>query len=36
MLFEELDFDLSCDTGQLFYEEDVFGVHMDDGMHLHQ
>ena len=35
MLFEELDFDLSCDAGQLFSEEDVFGVHMDQ-IHLHQ
>lgn len=35
MLFEELDFDLSCDAGQLFSEEDVLGVHMDQ-IHLHQ
>lgn len=33
MLFEELDFDLSYDAGELFHEEDVFGVHWDEGMH---
>ena len=31
----ELDFDLSVDCGQLFYDEDVLGVHMDQ-IHLHQ
>ena len=35
MLFEELDFDLSCDAGELFSEEDVFGVHWDE-VHPHQ
>ncbi len=35
MLFEELDFDLSCDAGELFHEEDVFGVHWDV-VHPHQ
>ena len=34
MLYEELD--LSYDAGQLFDEEDVLGVHLDDGIHLHQ
>lgn len=34
MLFDELD--LACDAGQLFDDEDVFGVHLDDGVHLHQ
>lgn len=38
MLFEEMELDLSVDCGQLWSDEDVFGVHMDDGigMHLHQ
>jgi len=36
MLYEELDLDLSVDCGQLFSDEDVFGVHMDEGVHLHQ
>lgn len=34
MLFEELDFD-PCDAGELFHEEDVFGVHWDV-VHPHQ
>ena len=34
MLYEDLD--LSYDAGQLFDEEDVLGVHLDDGIHLHQ
>lgn len=34
MLYEELD--LVVDCGQLFEDEDVFGVHLDDGVHLHQ
>lgn len=34
MLYEELD--LAVDYGQLFDEEDVLGVHLDDGIHLHQ
>jgi len=37
MLYEEMDleFDLSVDCGQLFSDEDVLGVHMDQ-IHLHQ
>lgn len=31
-MFEELDF---YEVGQLFDEEDIFGVHLDDGIHLH-
>ena len=31
MLYEDLD--LSYDAGQLFDEEDIFGVHWDEGMH---
>lgn len=34
MLYEELD--LSYDAGQLWSDEDVLGVHLDDGIHLHQ
>ncbi len=34
MLYEDLD--LAYDCGQLFDEEDVLGVHLDDGIHLHQ
>lgn len=34
MLYEELD--LSVDCGQLWSDEDVLGVHLDDGVHLHQ
>ena len=34
MLYEELD--LAVDCSQLFDEEDVLGVHLDDGIHLHQ
>lgn len=34
MLYKELD--LAVDCGQLFDEEDVLGVHLDDGIHLHQ
>jgi hypothetical protein len=34
MLYEELD--LSYDAGQLWSDEDVLGVHLDDGVHLHQ
>ena len=30
MLYEELD--LSYDCGQLFDDEDVLGVHLDDGI----
>lgn len=36
MLFEEMELDLSVDCGQLWSKEDVFGVHLDDGLHLHQ
>lgn len=34
MLYEELD--LSVDCGQLFDEEDVFGVHLDDGIFINK
>lgn len=34
MLYEELD--LAVDCGQLWSDEDVLGVHLDDGVHLHQ
>ena len=34
MLYEELD--LSVDCGQLFSDEDVFGVHLDAGIVSHQ
>ena len=37
MLFEDMEqLDLAVDCGQLFSEEDVFGAHLDDGLHLHQ
>ena len=36
MLYEELELDLSVDCGQLFDDEDVFGVNLDDGVHLHK
>ena len=35
MLFEEMELDLYVDCGQLFSDEDVLGVHMDQ-IHLHQ
>lgn len=36
MLYEELELDLSVDCSQLWSDEDVLGVHLDDGVHLHQ
>lgn len=36
MLYEELELDLYVDCGQLWSDEDVLGVHLDDGVHLHQ
>lgn len=36
MLYEELELDLSVDCGQLWSDEDVLGVHLDGGVHLHQ
>ena len=31
----ETELDLATDCGQLWSDEDVFGVHLDDGIHLH-
>ena len=36
MLYEEMELDLVVDCGQLFSDEDVLGVHLDEGIHLHQ
>ena len=36
MLYEEMELDLVVDCGQLFDDEDVLGVHLDEGIHLHQ
>lgn len=35
MLFEEMELDLSVDCGQLWSDDDVFGVHWDE-VHPHQ
>lgn len=34
MLYEELDLSVEC--GQLFSDEDIFGVHLDAGIVSHQ